>query len=73
MSELGDTCHIENELEKTVTEGQIKGDIEIPEVRYKIITDLRNGKSLQRIYNKRIIPIKIKRKVRRILRIGGNK
>lgn len=73
MEELRDICNIDIEPEEIVIEGQIKGDLDIPRLRSKIFADLRHEKSLQKIYNKRIIPMKVKRRLIRILRGGSNK
>lgn len=68
ISELVDTCIIKTESLETIVEGQMKGDLDIPKARNKILVDLENEKALQKIYSKRVIPIKIKRKIIRVLR-----
>ena len=75
LDTLRESCRISAETMETVTEGQIKGDLVIPSVKNYIINDLQKKHSLAYIYNKRIIPIKIKRKINMIRDrwIGGAK
>lgn len=61
---LKESCIIQSESLETVLEGQIKGDIRAPRSRDSIIKDLKNKKALTSIYYRRLVPFKIKRKIK---------
>ncbi len=67
IKELYNTCNINHEEVDTVLEGQMRKDINVPNEREYILSDFAKRKSLAYIYYRRIIPFKVKRKMKRIL------
>lgn len=64
LSLLKESCVIQEENLETVLEGQIKGEICVPRSRDSIIKDLRNNRELAYIYYRRLVPLKLRRKIK---------
>lgn len=69
MDELKEICYVNTESVDVVLEGQMKGKTNIPKIRNNVLKDLTSKKSLMNIYYKKIVPFKIKRRIKHILKI----
>ena len=69
LKEITSKITLKEESLATILEGQIKGHLQVPPIRYKIMKDLAGKHSLSYIYHKHFLPIRIKNKIKKLLNL----